>query len=482
MNPKDMIARLLASGRESDLELAKGMMESPYLAFQPRPDSADGSDQMTSYLTDKHPGKIVLGGTGSSKTYTTAWYVANQLHSNEPPEPNTPVWIIATTLDQVGLLWNQALKRFIDPKDIKTIRWRKSGLDPEVVIMKPNSKGNNWAIYFWSCEQGREALQAATCWLIWIDEQAPPDIIEECWGRLRKWYHPGMFILTCTPLNPDVWLQELFDRRDEPEVSALYSFFRLDTMMNDHLSMEWRINFLASLSPDQRATRRFGDFANFKGAVFPEFTSDLIIDPFNTEAFDQFIGVDFGFHHPAALWMARNKEQWYIIDEDQLSDAMPEQLAKRIKRRYDYRHKVIVDYEDIISARTLTACGINNSPCLGKKVVHSILMMKDAFWQKKIKVFNTCIQTIRQLRGYRWKDFDENQDKAEPDQLKPTVIKVRDHLVDCARYLVFSAAKRSVKPWTQLQSNSVKLTTSAARLPSILRPTGTQWADPFNRR
>jgi hypothetical protein len=326
-----------------------------------------------------------------------------------------------------------------------------------------------------------------------MDEQAPANIIEEVWGRLRKWGHANKFLLTCTPLNPDPWLQDLWDRRDEPAIRSLYRFYRLNTLCNEHLDQAGVKNWLDSLSPDQRATRQFGDFANFKGACFPEFTSDLIIGPGDVEyenikgkidGFEQFIGIDFGFHHPAAAWLARNGDQWYIIDEDQLFDTMPDKLAQRVKRRYDYRHKVYVDYEDIISARTFTAAGIQNSPCAGKKVVHSILLMKDMFWQKKIKVFRNCVQTIRQLRGYRWKDFDENADKAEPDQLKPTVIKVRDHLCDAVKYVIWTAAKRTTKPWPQLPSRSIRsigggamggsvgggMARGAAGIPHILRP------------
>ena len=491
---QEMIARLLASGSERDLELAKRMLESPYLAFQPRPDRPDLGDEMTSYLTDNKPGKIVLGGNGSSKSYCSAWLVANMLYTHEPPEPNTPIWIIATTLDQVGKIWTQAMSRFIDKKDIlpNGIRWRKSELEPEIVRMKPNPQGNSWNLYFLSSEQGRKALQSASVWMAWCDEQAPPDVIEEVWARLRRWSHPNKFLLSCTPLDPDPWLQDLWDRREEPAIKSLYGFYRLNTLCNDFSDKEGVKAWLESLSPDQRATRQFGDFANFRDACFgTEFTNDLIIGPGDAEyesvkhkidSMEQFIGVDFGYHHPAALWMAKDGNKYYVIDEVQLHDVMPNELAQVIKRRYDHRHKVYVDYEDIISARTLTAAGVRNSPCAGKNVHHSILLCKDLMWQKKVYVFKSCVQTVRQLRGYRWKLPDENADKEEPDQNKPKVLKIRDHLVDCFRYVIWTTAKRAVSPWPQLQNNSVKLTTSAARLPSILRPTGTQWADPYNRR
>ena len=474
----EAIKQVLDSGDKESIAIIQKYLESPYYQFEPREDRPELGDEMTSYVTDKHPGKIVLGGTGSSKTFTTAWLVADTLFSNEPPEPNTPVWILATTLDQVGLLWSQALRKFISKDHIESIRWRKTNLYPEIVQMKPNEKGNSWSIFFYSSEQGREALQAATVWLAWIDEQAPADVIEEVGGRLRRWEHPNKFLLTCTPLKPDPWLEDLWSRRDDPAIANSFKFYRLNSVLNDYLSVEWRRDYLGSLSPDQRLTRQFGDFSNYKGAVFPEFTNELIIDPFNTDGpdFEQYIGVDFGFHHPAISWVAKHRDgTYYVVDENQLSDVTPDIVARTIKRRYDWRHKVYSDYEDIISARILTANGVHNSPCVGKDVLDSINMCKNLFWQKKIKVFKTCLQTIRQLRGYRWKQFKDDR------EVKDEVVKVDDHIVDCIRYVVYSSAKRSIKPWTQPESTAVKVFSGQAGVPQIMKP-NPGFKDLFNRR
>ena len=467
---------LLESPNESDWDLAQLMLDSPYCQFVPRPDRPNDGDEMSSFIGDDHPGKIVLGGTGSAKSRTTAWLFAHMLYTNEPPEPNTPVWIISQTLDMTGVIWSQALANYIDKNDIASVRWRKAGLYPEIVLMKPDEHGNSWNIHFFSCEQGRAALQAANVWMAWVDEQAPSEIIEEIWGRLRRWHHANMFLLTCTPLTPDAWLQELWERRDEEAVKNLYKFYRLNTMFNEWLPQEWRDNFLASLSPDQRLTRQFGDFCNYKGAVFPEFTSDLIIDPFDTESFEQLIGIDPGFHHPGVLWLARRPtDDWFIIDEMQLHDVLPDDVAAGMKRRYDYRHKAIIDYEDPITARYLKKAGIHTSPCIGKDNLDSINLCKNFFWQKKIHVFKTCKDTIRQLRAYRWKQFKE--DKEEKDE----VIKVNDHLVDAMRYVLYTLTKRAVKPWEQIGTPPAKLV-SKAGIPTIMRPNVGRLTDPFNRR
>ena len=335
----------------NEYELMELYLKTPYLQFEFREDT--DTDQMTSFLEDDwEGGKIVLGGTGSAKTYTTAFLVVRQIFRNKAPEPNTPIWIGSQNLDMVRNIYLQALSKLIPQDYIENIRWRKAGLHPEIVQLKKDEYGNNFNIHFFSYEQGRKAVQSANVWMVWLDEQAPPEIIEECWGRLRTWHHSNMFIYSLTPLEPDEWLQDIYDRKNEPEIAGLWRFYHLDTLKNPHISNEWKKNYLDSLPPDIRLTRQYGQFASYRGAVYPEFLNELVLTK-EIEG-NQYIGVDFGFHHPAAVWMVEVNGTYWVVDDMQLHDTMPDIFAQRIKERcYDHRWKVIVDYEDAISIRYL---------------------------------------------------------------------------------------------------------------------------------
>lgn len=420
-------------------ELMEAYLANPYIQFMPRPDSP--TDQMTSFLEDYFEGgKIVLGGTGSSKTYTSGWLVAREIYRNKAPAPNTPIWVGSQTMDMTGNIWAQCLSKFFPADQIDKIRWRKTDLHPEIVMLKKDEFGNSFNIHFFSYEQGRKALQSANVWLAWLDEQAPVEVIEEVWGRLRTWTHNNMFIYSLTPLEPDPWLQDIHDRKDEPEIKGLWSFYNLDTEKNCHISEVWKKNYLDSLPPDVRLTRQYGHFASYKGAIYPEFTNDLVINPIDVKG-NNFIICDFGFRYPAALWGVEKDGAYYIIDDLQLTDTMPDVFAQKIKaRRYDHTWKVIVDYEDAISVRYLNQAGIATTNAR-KNITDGINCVKSSMFQKRFFVFKNCKDTILQLKSYQWKEF------ADDKEVKDEVKKVNDHLADCVRYLVYTTTKSQIKPW-----------------------------------
>jgi phage terminase large subunit-like protein len=417
-------------------------LKTPYLQFEARPDTE--TDQMTSFLNDYFEGgKIILGGTGSSKSYTSCWALAREIYRNKAPAPNTPIWVISQTLDMSGSLYTQALSRFITPDQWENIRWRKTGLQPELIQLKKDEYGNNFNLHFFSYEQGRKALQSSNVWMAYLDEQAPSEIIEEVWGRLRTWQHNNMLIYSLTPLDPDPWLSDLHDRRNDPEISNLWRFYNLDTMANPHISTDWKKNYLDSLPPDVRLTRQYGQFSSYRGAVYPEFTNDLVINPIELEG-QRFIGIDFGFHHPAAIWMIMKDDNFYVVDDMQLHDTMPEVFAQKIKEKcHDHRWKVIVDTEDPISIRYLNAAGIVTSGAR-KNVIDGITNVKSLMFCKKFFVFKSCRETIKQLKSYIWKEGIEGKNPSDaPDEPK----KLNDHLCDCLRYVTYTNLKSQIKPW-----------------------------------
>ncbi len=422
--------------------LMDAYLNSHYLRFQARPDTP--TDQMTSYVGDDFcGGKIALGGTGSAKSVTSCFILAREIYRNPPPQPNTPIWVGSQTYDLVGSIWSQALSRYITPDQIANIRWRKAGLFPEIVQLKPDEFGNNYNIHFFSYEQGRMALQSANVWAALLDEQAPPEVIEEIWGRLRTWRHPNMFLYALTPLEVDPWLEDLHERKDSPEVQGLWRFYHLDTMANTHISTEWKKAYLDSLPPDVRLTRQYGHFSCYRGAVFPEFTNDLIIDIPDLGEHKKYIGCDWGFHHPAAVWLSEKDGTYYVTHELQLQDTMPDDFAKKVKEiGYDYRHKVIVDSEDIISARYFNQAGIITT-ITRKAKTDSINNLKSLMFSKKFFVSKTCKETIKQLHQYRWREYPEGKEN------KDEVIKDRDHIVDGCLYVTYTNLKSIVKPWSQ---------------------------------
>jgi phage terminase large subunit-like protein len=409
----------------TETELMEIFLQSPYLQFEPREDDPDNGDEQTKYINDEFSGiKCVIGGNRSSKTFGTAWLFAKELYTREPPMPNTPVWIVSKTLELAGMIWSQALSLFIPQDQIQHIRWRQSGVYPETIILKKNDKGNNFIIRFLSSEMGREALQTAALFMVWCDEQCPQAVLEELYTRLSNWTHPNCFLYSLTPLKPDSYLSEKYQNRFEPDVSKQWRFYSLNTEKNNFISEEWKENFLTSLSPEQRATRQFGHFANYAGAIYKEMKGHHEVKPFDilSQVNKIYIGIDFGWRFNAAVWIAELNNKYYVFDELQLQEEMTEDFCKAIiAKGYDHRYRCHADYEDPMAMRRMNIGGLSVGNAK-KDVFDGIECLRGLFHQDRLLIFNTCKKTLLQLKSYVWEELKEGQTEKQ----KPK--KVNDHL------------------------------------------------------
>lgn len=481
MTPREIVERLMATGRESDLDLAQAILENPYLQFQPRPDQPDMGDEMTSFLNDEVEGiKCMLAGNAAGKTYTACWLFVRELLRHKPPQPNTPVWVISQTLEMCGTLFAQSLARLL-PKEILSdpqtnIRWRKAGLHPETIILPKNELGNNWITEFHSYDMGRQGLQASNVFMALLDEQAPQSIIEEVLARLRTWWHPNCMIYSLTPLAPDPYLQEIYERRFDPDISQLWHFYRLNTLCNPHISEGWKKAYLDSLSPEQRATRQLGQFAQFAGLVYKEFLDRHCINPFDLkDAKNILLGIDFGWRFSAAVWIAKLNGKYYAYDELQMSEEMTEDFCATIlKKQFDYRFRAYADWADPQGMQRMNLGGVHVSPARKAKE-DGIEALRSLFFQDKIFIFKTCRKLIQHLKTYIWEPVKEGK------PAKKETTKLNTHLPDALRYGIYSDIRSAVSPWEQLPSRAISLLPGRAGLPHVLRPASMTY-DPFHRR
>ena len=467
----EILNRLLNSGNEQDLFLAQAYLDNPYLQFEPRPNNPEEGDEQDAWINDNWDGiQCLIAGNAAGKTYCSAWKFARELETYMAPQPNTPVWILSQTLEMSGTIWSQALSLFLNKDKIDHIRWRKQGLYPETVVLKADENGNNFIIQFFSYEMGRQALQAANVFMAWMDEQAPQVIIEEVVTRLRTWWHPNCCFYSLTPLTPDPYLQDLYERRFEPEVSNLWKFYRLNTIKNDFINAKWKENFLNSLSPEQRQTRQFGDFASYSGAIYPEFKNHHVISPIDLgEAKSFLLGVDFGYRFSAAVWVAMLGDKYYIFDELIMMDTLTEDFVEAIKAKYiDYRYKCYSDYADPAAMRRMNIGGIHNTPAR-KDVTDGIECLRSLFFSDKIFIFKTCKKLVQQLKNYVWKDIVDKQGR--DIEVKDEPKKINDHLPDALRYAIYTNLKSDQKPWVQPDvPRTPKLLDGKSGMPKIFQP------------
>lgn len=417
-------------------KLARALAEHPLFQFQPRPDRPELLDQQSSFYTDRFPGlACVLAGNGAGKTYCGSAKVAQFLNETPPPEPNTPFWVLSTTMDlATSNCWAQNLKQFIRPSQVKEVVWYSAarGL-PKSIILRPHKNGNNYVLEFKSYDQDRQRLQGANIIGFWADEQAPHEILTEIWARTRRWRYPGSKIYTLTPLQPDTELERCFH-----EGRQSWKFYRFNTRLNVTLDPKFVQQLTENELEARIETRLTGAFAIYEGAIYPTFdTKRHVIDPFDMpNNWLRIRGLDLGWSHAtAAVWGARDLEGRYYIYREYLKvKTSIEDHVNEINadweswpvRGYTYADPSAAQTLHEFSLRGLHTVSANKDVMAGIATVQSMLR-PDKDGNPKLFIFRSCENLIQQLRTYVW-------DAKKKDQPR----KVNDDLADAVRYLCHS--------------------------------------------
>lgn len=201
-----------------------------------------------------------------------------------------------------------------------------------------------------------------------------------------------------------------------------------------HLSEKAKAEMLADMAPYQRDARSKGRPQLGSGAIYPIPESEIIVQPFAIPAYwPRAYGLDVGWNFTAAIFGAHDRETdtLYLYDEWYREKAEPSVHAEGMRRRGEWLNGVIdpaargrgqKDGEQLLQAyRDL---GLNLT--IAKNGVEAGLFeVYGRMTTGRLKIFSTLQHTIGEYRLYR-------RDK------KGHVVKVKDHAMDAARYLVVS--------------------------------------------
>lgn len=411
----------------------------------------------------------IFGGNRTGKTECGAveavWF-ARGIHPYRRISGPTEGWVVSLTGEVQRDVAQKKVLSYLPREWIYSIVMKKgSRANPEggVIdfILVRSAQGGLSRIGFKSCDQGREVFQGASLDWVWFDEEPPQDIYEEC--RMRILDRRGDIWGTMTPLLGLTWVHErIFLNTDDPEIW--------------HETMSWADNpFLdgeeikqmeQALTPQQRRSRQFGEFASASGLVYPEFDQRInVIEPFEVPAhWQSMISIDPGLVNPLSA-------HWYAVDGDGNIYVVAEHFAagkdcvwhskriKEISRSLGWKTDSMGRYAALIDSaalqRTLAGTrsvaqlfldeGIAVNPRVDKSVWAGVQKVKqylgDAPGRPKLYIFNTCTEMIREFLLYRYGQGDEP-------------IKKDDHALDELRYFVASrplpaAAEQADKSFVQ---------------------------------
>lgn len=308
----------------------------------------------------------------------------------------------------------------------------------DTVIVKHSSGGTS-TLAFKSYDQGREKFQGTKKHGISLDEEPDMGVYTECLTRLTATVpgdEDGIMICTFTPLSGMSAVVLMFLNESSPHRFVL-------TMGFDHvphLSESSKAKLMSSFPPHEREARANGTPQLGSGAIYPISESDIFVNDIEIpEHWPKVYGMDVGWNRTAALWAAWDRENdiVYLYGEHYRGQAEPYVHAQAIKGRGDWVPGVIDPASrgrSQIDGRQL----FSQYKDLGLNLEFAINSVESgiyAVWTRmslgKLKVFNSLVSLKEEFRLYRRDD-------------KGKIVKEKDHLLDCLRYLILSGLGRAI--------------------------------------
>jgi hypothetical protein len=340
-------------------------------------------------------------------------------------------------------------------------------------------------------EEARRKVQAAEVDLAIIDEEVIQLIYEEL--QARRLSRGGKLIVGATLVRSEPWCMDLEDRAEMGDDAV--ALFRLSTYIaaeRGHVSSRQLKEMESTLSAEERDVRLRGKSRRAQGRVYPEFSTDHIIEPFTIpREWTRYCALDPGFRTFAVLWAAVAPDQKYVLYRElyyhgqraldvaeailaaegykKLSEnlwAFEEGVTESIEIRWidpsAFRHDEsgnvrtgamlsMFSQEMGIGSR-LSCSPAPNDVTVGIEYCRRSLQ-KDIDGIAKLRVFKTCREFINEARHYR---FRKDSGDSSRNEVRDQPVKRRDHLMDCLRYMELGGLNYQHPPdprWTRKETD-----------------------------
>jgi phage terminase large subunit len=270
-------------------------------------------------------------------------------------------------------------------------------------------------------------------------------------------------ILDCNPRSEAHWIYQYFIIGKDPKTKEKLSEKAMENKGrtnwvpydNPFLPKDY-IAILENLTGAEKQRLLEGRWVNKEGLVYPNFES-IVVEPFHIpEDWERFGAVDFGYTNPFVfLFIAFDKsnETYYLYDEHYLTGKTVREHAVYIKNRGIAKFTKILADHDAEDRATLLEEGLHTFPA-NKDIsagIQALNLMIDAKNGIRLRVFNTCVETIDEISTYSWQEPSEGKNyKEEP-------IKFHDHACDALRYFAIDRVGAS---FNKVKVSSVKVSKS----------------------
>ncbi|MDE7379528.1 MAG: terminase family protein, partial [Clostridia bacterium] len=402
----------------------------------------------------KKRNRWVFGGNRSGKTECGAveciWLLRG-IHPYRKNRKDVFGWAVSLSQQVKRDVAQSKILKYL-PKswiaDITMLSGRKdapaSGIIDQIKIK--NVFGGISTLGFKSCDQGREKCQGSSLDFVWLDEEPPKDVYEECVMRVMD--RRGDIFGTMTPLKGETFIyNEIYlNRNNNPEV--WHEFMSWED--NPYLCKREIKLLTGSMDAAALDTRKYGKFTQGAGLVYPEFDRAVhVMPPFPVPAeWQDNISIDPGLNNPlSAHWYATDWDgNVYVVAEHFAAGmdvdghvARIKEISRKLGWKTDSKGRLYALIDSAANQRTLASVksvaelfgekGILVNTKVNKDVFAGICRVKEYLKQgngkPNIYVFDTCVNMIAEFNGYHWADGD-------------SPVKRDDHCMDELRYYIMN--------------------------------------------
>ena len=418
------------------------------LAYKPHPKQEEFHRATTK-------GRLYIGGNRGGKTVGGAtesiwWCSGTHPYQRVPRPPIRGRCISVDFTNGVEAIVKPEVKRWIAPSMLINGSWE----DSYNTNTRTLTFSNGSFLEFKSYDQDLDKHAGTSRHFVWFDEEPPHAIFEENMMRLID--TDGRWWLTMTPVEGYTWTaEELY----EPALKGQKEIYvvQVDMLDNPYLNHKSIEEAMSHLSPEDREARQKGIYVMQGGLIFKKFRGDIhvredmMFDPRDPNV-RFYASMDHGINNATAwLWhLVHDDGTVFTFKEHYQADWTIRQHVREIKKiEYGIGRIPELRVGDPSIKQRETQTGLSNQIAYSQLGIYiapannnidaGIAKMQDyLYWDEKTKpkwyIHDSCYNLIKEMRKYRWKEWDsrklkdKNNKREQPHQKD-------DHAIDSARYL-----------------------------------------------
>lgn len=299
----------------------------------------------------------------------------------------------------------------------------------------------NWFYLFGGKDESSYMLiQGITLAGVLFDEVAlmPRSFVEQALSRAISFEHPKYFF-NCNPESPNHWFYK--EWIENPRENTRHIHFLLED--NPILTPQMIERTKAMYSGVFYDRYILGLWVRAEGLVYPMF-GDGCITQDTPDTGDYYISIDYGTLNPfsAGLWCVGKKcavriAEIYYSGREEKKQKTDEEYCDMVERLAGDKpiRAVVVDPSAASFIEALRRRSGFKVRHADNDVMNGIRTVSDFLRNGKIKIHESCENTIREFGLYRW------DEKSESDR----VVKENDHAMDEVRYMAMTVLKKAFK-------------------------------------